>query len=90
MDLSLLLFGGAGVLVGLLVGALAGIRRYRAVLGIGSLAAVLGFAIFGALSSGDEKWSWMLTFLFANLISYAVCLGIGCAIRDLLAWSKAA
>lgn len=90
MDISLLFFGGAGVLVGLLGGAIAGVRRYRSMLGIGSIAAVLGFAILGTLISGDEKWWWIFTFLFANLISYAVCLGIGCAMRDLFAWIKAA
>ena len=90
MDLSLLWFGGAGVLVGLVGGAFAGIRRYRAMLGIGCIAAVLAFAIFGTLSSGDEKWWWMLTFLFANLLSYAVSLGIGCGIRGLLALAKGA
>jgi hypothetical protein len=84
-----LLFGGAGALVGLVVGAISSVRRYRAMLGIGCIAAVLTFVIFGALSSGDEKWLWTLTFLVANLVSHAVGLDIGCGMRALLARLKA-
>ena len=88
--MELLLFGGGGVVAGLVGGAIAGIRRYRAMLATGSIAALLTFAIFGAVSSGDEKWWWTLTFLAANLLSYAVCLEIGCGVRALLERVKAA
>jgi hypothetical protein len=92
MDLlvPLLLFGGAGAVTGLVVGVFTGARRYRSMLAVGCVAAVLAFAIFGLLSSGDDKWWWTVSFLFANVLAYAVFLDLGAGTRAVLARVRAA
>jgi hypothetical protein len=80
----LLLFGGAGALFGLVGGAIVGIHRYREVFALGLAAFATIFVAWASVSSDDEKWGWATFFIFANVLSYAVFLGLGCAVRGLL------
>jgi hypothetical protein len=80
----LLLFGGAGAVFGLAAGSVVGIDRYREALALGFASFVATFVTWAVFSSADEKWGWAGVFLFANVLSYSVFLGFGCAARGLL------
>jgi hypothetical protein len=80
---ALLLFGGAGAVFGLAAGTIVGIHRYRESFVLGFVAFAASFVAWASFSSDEGKWGWASVFILANVLSYAVFLGLGCAARGL-------